>query len=475
MDVKNFDIEQYVNSHILSSTNERDLSQEEYDIYLDKKDSMTKTVRNLLKYFSVNQPEEGFSFDKEVLGYFPLEQFDSKDIAKFLNHIFCLKDTDNFTGNKVVYNLSKISVDNIDNSTKDKKRSFDFFYMDEPPKNDFEERINSLKYKNRCIIRKEPQNVKMLIELCVFELEKFKEEKVLSNIAYVVDYVADLFLQIFNYWVISFTYSSFDKKMKMVKRIEAYLQLYKKSVIELNKGESIKISLEDAVSIFISFLTKRNDYGEYMGILKELEKEQWQEPEFFANPQVLYKVKKGDIVSEYKEKYIITEDTKVDDYADKLKKTKEIIKVFSQYGMRIADINSIFDVKVYFREIYLSNSKYKRQAKTIVRKYLEEYQSKKDNGYDIQEIVKSFEKESEYQFLREKINRGYFRETCDIRLYSEKNKLQKNLYEVLLSILLTYNYAGSIDLLQQLVNELIPICFEDFEDVFESINGYRIF
>lgn len=106
---------------------------------------------------------------------------------------------------------------------------------------------------------------------------------------------------------------------------------------------------------------------------------------------------------------------------------------------------------------------------------MEEYQKKKDNGYDMKEIVESFEKESEYQFLREKISRGYFRETCDVRLYSEKNKLQKSLYESLLSILLTYNYAVSIDFLQQLVNQLIPICFGDFEDVFESINGYRIF
>lgn len=474
MDVKNFDIEQYVKKHILSGRNESDLSQEEYDAYLEKKDSMEKNVGNLLKYFSVNQRKEGFLFNKDVLGFFPLEQFDSRDISKFLDHIFSLKDIDNFTGNKVVYNLSKISVDNTDKSTKDKTRSFDFFYMDEQPKSVFEEMINSLKYQNRCIIRKEPQNVKMLIERCVFQLERFKEERLLSNIAYAVDYVADLFLQIFNYWVISFPYSSFDKKMKMVKRIEAYLQSYKESVIELNKDGS-KISLEDAVSIFVSLLINRNDYGEYMRILEELEKEQCQEPEFFANPQVPYKVKKGDMVSEDKEKYIITEGTNVDEYADKLKKTKEIIKVFSQYGMRIADVNSVFDVKVYFREIYLSNSKYKRQAKTIVRKYLEEYQKKKDNGYDMKEIVESFEKESEYQFLREKISRGYFRETCDVRLYSEKNKLQKSLYESLLSILLTYNYAVSIDFLQQLVNQLIPICFGDFEDVFESINGYRIF
>lgn len=475
MEVKNFNIEQYVNSHILCGRNESELSQEECDDYLEKKGSVEKNVRNLLKHFSANQREEGFSFDKEVLGYFPLEQFESKDISKFLDHIFSVKDTGNYTGNKVVYNLSKITVDSMDKSTKDKIRSFDFFYMDEPPKNVFEERINSIKYKNRCIIRKEPQNVKMLIENCLFELDKFKEERLLSNIAYAVDYVTDLFLQIFNYWVISFTYSSFDKKMKMVKRIEAYLQSYKKSVIELIKGRSIKISLEDAVSIFVSFLIKRNDYGEYMEILKELEKEQCQEPEFFAKPQVTYKVKKGDIVSEDKEKYIITEDTNVDEYADKLEKTKEMIKMFSQYGMRIADVNSVFDVKVYFREIYLSNSKYKRQAKTIVRKYLEEYQNKKDNGYDMREIVESFEKESEYQFLREKISRGYFRETCDIRLYSEKNKLQKNLYELLLSILMTYDYSVSIDLLQQLVNQLIPICFEDFQNVFESMNGYRIF
>lgn len=165
----------------------------------------------------------------------------------------------------------------------------------------------------------------------------------------------------------------------------------------------------------------------------------------------------------------------VDEYAAKLKYTKEIIEVFSQYAGKKADVDSVFDLKVYFREIYLSDSKYKRQAKTIVRKYLEEYKVKKDNGCNIEEIVKSFEKESEYMFLREKINRGYFRETCDIRLYIEKNKLQNSLYEVLLNILLTYDYAVSIELLQSLVKELIPICFKDIDDLFESINRHRIF
>lgn len=475
VDVKNFDIEQYVRSHILSSKNEEDLSQKEYDTYLGKKENMAKNVRNLLKYFSVNQREEGFSFNKDVLGYFPLEQFDSEDIAKFLDHIFSLKAIDNFTGNKVAYNLSKISVDNPDKIIKGKTRSFDFFYMHKPPKNVFEKKINHFKYKNRYTIRKQPQNVKSLIESCVFELEMLKEERVLSNLTYVVDYVADLLLQIFNYWVISFKDFSLDKRMKMVEHIESYLQSYKKSVIELNERKSIKVSLEDAVSIFISFLIRRNDYGEYMEILKVLEEEQSQEPEFFVTPQGPYKIEKGSIVSEDIEKDIITEGIYVDEYADKLKKTKEIITVFSQYGMRTADIDSVFDIKVYFREIYLSDSKYKRQAKTIVRKYLKKCQNKKDIGYSMEEIIKSFEKQSEYQFLREKINRGYFRETCDMRLYSEKNKLQKSLYEVLLDILLTYNYAVSIDLLEQLINHLIPICFKGIDDLLETICGHRIF
>ncbi|WMS85109.1 hypothetical protein RE438_28080 (plasmid) [Bacillus wiedmannii] len=461
-----FDIDKYVEIR-LTTINEESLSLEDYDDLPEKKEVLRKNVKNLLERCINNKYYDGFSFELDVLEYFPLNRFDEADIGKFLDHIFVLKGIGKSVGNKVISNLSKIYVDNKDKQVEGKWRLFDFFYMKSATKSDFANMVELYKAKNRNIVRKDPMMVKTLIDEIEFNLNGLKKENNLTNLSFAVDYVSDVMLQIFNYWVITIEGLNFKKKMQLVDKLELYLKDFEKKILEIKSDRVFMTSLEDAVSIFVSFLSRRNDFGEYMSILHTLEEEQEKEPEYFAAPLKHYKVKKGEIVPHDKLKKIITEGIHVDGYDDKLKRTKEIIILFSQYGGKTASVNFTLDLKVYFREIYLSDSKYKRQASTIVRKYLQEY--RKNSNVD------SFEKASEYMFLREKINRGYFRETSDLRLYSKKNKLQEGFYKVLLSIMLSYDYPVSIDLLIQLVKELIPICFRGIDELLEENNVPRIF
>lgn len=461
-----FDIEKYVESR-LTIVDEEELSLEDYDILPEKKEVLRKNVKNLLKHCIHNKYYGGFSFEEDVLEYFPLNQFDEENIGDFLDHIFVLKGIGKSVGNKVISNISKISVDNKDKKVEGKWRSFDFFYIKSATKSDFANMVELHKAKNRYIVRKAPMMVKAFIDNIELYLNELKKENNLTNLSFAVDYVSDVLLQIFNYWIITIVDLSFEKKMQIADEIELYLNAFEKYILEIKTDRAFMTSLEDAISIFVSFLIRRNDFGEYMSILHTLEEEQEQEPEFFTAPLKKYKLKKGDIVPHDELKKIITEEIQVEGYVDKLEKTKEIINLFSQYGGRTANESCSLDLKVYFREIYLSDSKYKRQASTIVRKYLQEY--KKNRKVD------SFEKASEYMFLREKINRGYYRETSDLRLYRKKNGLQDCLYKVLLSIMLFYDYQVSIDFLIKLVKELIPICYRGIDDLLEENNVPRIF
>lgn len=470
-----FNVEQYVDKMLLKGKSKDELSLDEYDVYLDKKESIAKNIRNLLRRFVPSSNIKSFSFEEDALSYLPLRQFSSEDIGRFINHILNLKKEDTFVGNKLLYNLSKISVDRIDISVKGQRRSFEFLYMAEPKKSDLVGYIEECKCSNRQIIRRSPLDVKELMKNSLAILENLKKENKLSSLPDAIEFVNDLLLQALNYWVITIEGLSFKTKMHTVSTIDDYLEGLRNHVIEITKSKKFTLGIEDTVDIFTSFLIKRNDYGEYIKILNILEEEQNKEDILFGVPEKQYRVKKGDRVLQDKERNIITEGQKVDQYTIKLEKVKQVIDVFAKYGGRKACIEDILDLKVYFREIYISDSKYKRQAKAIVRKYLEAYQKKQELNYDKQEIVKSFEKESEYQFLREKISRGYFRETGDIRLYSVKNKLQKKLYEILMDILLVYDYEISLNLLQKIITELIPIYFNEIDNLLEVTSGRRIF
>lgn len=219
--------------------------------------------------------------------------------------------------------------------------------------------------------------------------------------------------------------------------------------------KSHKLYAEETCGVFASFLEYRAKYEEYISVvdvlIQEIEKDsQLVESKRIFNPvSDQYKVAKQ-LVSDdeiQNSESIITEGKAVFEYAKKLEETQKTIKVFRDYGGRDCYVNSLQDVKVYFREMFLSKAKYrKRQTMRIMREYLEKVDA---NGASL------FDNSAHYIFIREKISRGYFREKGTLHLYIQKAKIQKSLYQTVLKLYQFYDYDRMIDFIHDINFELI--------------------
>lgn len=440
--IKDFDINLYVENRLeLQGINNS-----------DNRESFRKQVVSLLKYFTYKYDMNFFKNEKatHIFNFFPLELLNDKDKIEFLNHIFDLKEQ---VDGKIVANINKINVDNKCQYVEEKDRDFQYFYIDKEKKSELDLFVFNSKLYNRFLVRNEPYNIDDILRNIEYTLCELRREGLYDSISSAIDYISDVLLQIFNYWVITIGGIELEFKLDLINNIEKYFNDFRKRLnckYILQNNNDKELNLKDIVGIYTALLIQRNNFGQYVDILEVLEEEENNEKNLFENPGIEYRVNKKVTVSEVESlKSIITEDSKPepDNYPQKLKNTKEMIRVFSDFGMRNANINNVLDLKVYFREFYISDSKYKIQAKTIVRKYIDKYKSTGN--------IDSFDKTSEYQFIREKLNRGYFRETVGITLYKKKNEIQIDLYETILSIFLTYDYEIIIKLLHEISRTLI--------------------
>lgn len=466
MGLSNFNIDEYVESRLLGLDCEK-LTLEQIDDLLNKKDTFARNVRNLLTHFEKDDYLERFSFKTDIFKYFPISSFNEVEIGLFLDHIFNLKNNDRMIGNKLISNINKISIDNKDSSINDKWRKFDFFYINKPEASYFPEKLNYYKYMNREIIRRRPQNVKEMISNMRCQIKELEIENNSSNLQFAIDLVLDAILQMINYWVITIPDLQESIKIQIATKIESYLIDFESALNQNFFKKRCDVLFDEAIAIFISILEQRNNFGEYISVIELLEEEENEDSAFFGPVPNVYKVDKCSDIPIERHKEIILEGMTIDEYGDKLNKTKETIELFARYGGRIANHKNLLDIKVYFREIYLSNSKYKRKASTIIRKFLKKY---KESGK-----ADSYEKASEYLFLREKISRGYYRETSSLQLYYLKNKLQKKLYHILMDTMLCYDFLTTLMYLEQLFEEITPLCFSGIDDIFEQHNMQRIF
>lgn len=207
---------------------------------------------------------------------------------------------------------------------------------------------------------------------------------------------------------------------------------------------------------FSAYRTHYSKYYEEIDILNVLMLEVKQDNSLFCPLNEKYLADK-DLLSEEEinlSKNTITEGHNIYEYEKKLEETRKIINIMGYYGGRQCFSNCLQDIKVYFREIYISKAKYKeKQTMAIVRDYLKFI----ENG-DIQ----PFEKTSHYMFFREKISRGYFREKGLLDLYVAKVGIHEKLYNLLLKTYLFYDFLDSVEfvcsinqqILQTLQNEM---------------------
>ena len=147
-----------------------------------------------------------------------------------------------------------------------------------------------------------------------------------------------------------------------------------------------------------------------------------------------------------------------------------MIDILENHGNRNMNRNDLKDQKVVYNEIYqskvkhpqkASQSRYPRTAAAIVKQYLGKI------DMNDSETLK-FDKKSEYMFIREKINRGYYRETDLMPLYCVKNAFQTQLYEFLLSIPLLYDSEESIAYIEGLCKDFLLFIRKIAKEVLEK-------
>ena len=130
-----------------------------------------------------------------------------------------------------------------------------------------------------------------------------------------------------------------------------------------------------------------------------------------------------------------------------------------QYGNRLCYDTCLQDIKVYFREIYLSKQTYRRQKTSkIVDNYLKLVKQFQDENKD---GLPPFQKESQYIFVREKISRGYFREKNLSSAYVAKIELTEKLDKLLLKCYWLADSRSALELLHMYNQELL-LCYEEF-------------
>ncbi len=117
MNRKDFDVNSYVCQYLKDSGYSTS-----YIDYESIKESYIKQTIQLLKYFNNIEGLDFFdnSSSAHILTYLPLSKFQKEDIGKYLTHLF---DCKNVIGEKVISQLNKTNVNNINPSVEGKLRN----------------------------------------------------------------------------------------------------------------------------------------------------------------------------------------------------------------------------------------------------------------------------------------------------------------------------------------------------------------
>lgn len=434
-------------------------------------ESMQNSLEELLSLFETDS--------EHVFGKFPLNEYNQDEIELFLKMIL-----------KNKYEESREAVSLVNKISSDRNLEGWILYKPEDDSIDlslesipnFEpiDFVSEMLYA-RAFIRLGKDNgehtLKTLLEVNDSLYYEFHNEKNMlfmiglgyENYGYIkdyIEYVVDSFLQVVVYCIIANYGIDNMKKSSVLGNLSKTIddlsdamnfQISRKrderqAAIKKNQSESMEI--ENASLLFYYYLSLRSKYGEQINICKELKREEEDETELFKDVDEEFITSKEPCdISEAKR--IITEGTNPREYQRKLEEACEIIDIFSRYGGRDINPYNTQDVKVHFRELFISNSRYKRKAMTIAREYLKTCIEN--------QCVEDFEKKSEYIFLREKITRGYFREKNTLFLYHMKNEIQEKFYDIMIRIFLLYDYNFSMAIIHDVNRKLLESVLESYK------------
>ena len=245
--------------------------------------------------------------------------------------------------------------------------------------------------------------------------------------------------------------------------IEKQLSRKRSSWAEDKNNHRNGLSAEFVSSCFSVYVTHRSKFYEEFNIKDVLKAEMMSSPSLFGEVPREYQAKKTFIAENQLQlvQTIITEGQHIDQYKAKIKTTREFIDIMATYGGRQCHSLCLQDLKVYFREIFISKVSYKRRmASRIVKEYIEQVEMAKQEGKQIPE----FNKQSQYMFVREKISRGYFREKGLSKEYIEKISFERKLYDLLLKLYLFYDIQDSLEFVYEVNYHLLKAYYSQLEE-----------
>lgn len=426
----------------------------------DARKNEKKKVHNLLA--KLNDPESVF------IGI-PFECMNLLEQVRLLH--FILEEIEE---RQIISNLSKVDADkdygNIEISDEEIEEFTRNFFKDEMP--DYEPLdINSLLISSRQIIRSE-QDMKVLLDY----LNQSNEEIIhylinesnafyvmglhFENLDYIkayINYVINNILQLVVYKIIP--NSDIDTLAILQKLSEETRNFSDKIDVQLiRKREKQKkddvLTASHVMRYFSAYLKHRSKLKEETEIYTELKEEAKQATSLFDNVPEEYRAAKV-ILSEEEiraAKEIITEGEIIPKYEEKMANVRKFIGIMRIYGGRQCYSNSLQDLKVYFREIYMSKAAYKRQQ---ARKIVEDYIEKVDFALANKESIPEFNKHSQYMFVREKISRGYFREKGLLPEYFGKIEFTNELYDLLLKIYWFCDFKDALEFIYEVNYHLL--------------------
>ena len=327
------------------------------------------------------------------------------------------------------------------------------------PSNDINEVLEYLLEINENIIRlflQEREQLRVL-GLKAYNFDYIKEY---------IDYVGNVLLQLLVYRVINQegidALSTMQTLSEKVKELDGLIekQLSKKRSSWINDKDNHRngLSAEFVSRCFSVYVTHRSKFYEEFSIKDVLKTEMVNSPSLFGEVPREYQAKKSFIAENQLQlaRTIITEGQHIDQYKAKIKTTREFIDIMATYGGRQCYSLCLQDLKVYFREIFISKASYKRRmASRIVKEYVEQVEIAKQKGQRIPE----FNKQSQYMFVREKISRGYFREKGLSKEYIEKIDFERQLYDLLLKLYLFYDIKDSLEFIYEVNYHLLKIYY----------------
>lgn len=396
-----------------------------------------KKVRNLLEKLNAKESVyKGLSFsclnisEQVKLLHFILEETDERQIVSNLNKI----DADK--------NYCNLEMENEDAVIKGS-------FENEMP--DFEPiDINSMLISCRKVIRSELEahlildylksSNEKLIQLLVEEINAFYEKSLqFENLIYIkeyIDYIINDIMQLVVYKIICnpdidtlFVLRELSHEVNILtNKLDDKLDEKRKK----QKNDDI-LTASHVMQYFVAYLKHRSRLKEETDIYEELKKEAEQFPDLFGLVKEEYIAEKVLLPEEdiIKCKEIITEGDSLYRFKEKLSTTRRFIDIMRIYGGRQCYANCLQDLKVYYREIYISKATYRRQQ---AHKIVEDYIEKVDMAVKRNETIPEFDKKSQYIFVREKVSRGYFREKGFLEDYYAKITFTGELHDLLLKI-----------------------------------------